>query len=328
MRNHIGLIMIALYCGAFVSCKKEKSSTTGWNYNDEKWGSFEVAEAQPQETGPNLVYVAGGTFSMGQTEQDVTFEADAMPRKTTVSSFYMDETEVKNLDYREYLHWIGRVFIDYPQVYEQALPDTLVWRDPLAYNEPFVRYYFRHPAYQNYPVVGVSWVQAAKYCEWRTDRVNEYILIREKIIEKNPDQMNEENFNTEAYLSEQYDPVTKRPIKNPSGEERRVRMEDGILLPEYRLPTEAEWEYAALALPGNAVYENVNTRRMYPWNGYTHRMEEGKYKGKFRANFQRGAGDLQGVASDLNDQGAIPTPVVSYWPNEFGLYNMAGNVSE
>ena len=78
----------------------------------------------------------------------------------------MDETEVKNLDYREYLYWISRVFDEYPEVYQRALPDTLVWRSKLAYNEPYVEYYFRHPAYQDYPVVGVNWLQANDYCAW------------------------------------------------------------------------------------------------------------------------------------------------------------------
>ena len=68
--------------------------------------------------------------------------------------------------------------MSYPEVYNKALPDTLVWRDKLGYNEPFVTHYLRHPAYKNYPVVGVSWIQANDYCIWRTDRVNERILNR------------------------------------------------------------------------------------------------------------------------------------------------------
>ncbi len=59
----------------------------------------------------------------------------------------------------------------------KALPDTLVWRDELDYNEPYINNYLRHPAFNNYPVVGVSWEQANDFCKWRTDRVNEKILI-------------------------------------------------------------------------------------------------------------------------------------------------------
>ena len=60
----------------------------------------------------------------------------------------------------------------------------------MAYNEPYVDYYLRHPSYRDYPVVGVNWLQATNFCAWRTDRVNEQILIREGIIIPNPNQQN------------------------------------------------------------------------------------------------------------------------------------------
>jgi len=164
---------------AFSSCRQDASPTTGWEYNQPRNGGFEVVPYAEQETGPGLVLIEGGTFVMGRTEQEVPYSWDNLPRRVTVSSFYMDQTEVRNLDYLEYLYWIHRVFgTDFPMVYRKALPDTLVWRSPLAYNEPYVEYYLRHPAYRDYPVVGVSWKQANDYCACRTDRVNEYILIR------------------------------------------------------------------------------------------------------------------------------------------------------
>src|SRR5687768_5185861 len=95
------LVALAGFAVMSASCKKEKSTTTGWNYNDTKWGGFEKARYKEQETGPNLVYIPGGTFTMGMFEQDVTYEADALPRRITVSDFYMDETEVANIDYLE-----------------------------------------------------------------------------------------------------------------------------------------------------------------------------------------------------------------------------------
>jgi formylglycine-generating enzyme len=115
---------------------------------------------------------------------------------------------------------------------------------------------------------------------------------------------------------------------DPNNETRKVRMEDGILLPKYRLPTEAEWEYAALSLIGNSVDERIYERRIYPWNGHHTRNPDGAERGKMMANFVRGRGDMMGVAGALNDNADITAPVLSYWPNDFGLYCMAGNVNE
>lgn len=323
----VATLLLITSCGGR---KKGVSPTTGWAYNDPDNGGYEVKEMYDQPTGPGLVFIEGGTFTMGRVEQDVQYDWNAVPRRVTISSFYMDETEVRNVDYREYLFWISRVFKDMPQVYKKALPDTLVWRTKLGYNEPYVMYYFRSPAYNNYPIVGVNWLQASDYCLWRTDRVNENILVDWDVLSQDPNQLGAENFNTDAYLAGQYVGLVNQnlPDLNPNKEERPVRMEDGILLPHYRLPSEAEWEFAASALIGNSYDERIYERRLYPWNGHNVRNDVVKHRGKMRANFIRGRGDYMGTAGDLNDNAPIPGKVDSYWPNDYGLYCMAGNVSE
>ena len=327
-------VLLLSSCSLFKKKKgdSEVSSTTGWRYNDPDNGGFEVAVGADQKTGPGLVLIEGGVFRMGRVQQDVMFDWNNVPRTVTVSSFYMDETEVKNVDYREYLYWLRRVYQASPEVYRNHLPDTLVWRSPAGFNDPYVEYYFRHPSYNNYPVVGVSWVKASDYCLWRTDRVNEQILIDEGELNFDPNQLNENNFNTEAYLARLYDGAVNdkglRPDLSGANTTRKTNFEDGILLPRYRLPTEAEWEFAAYALKGNTFEERVYERRIYPWDGHNVRNSSQKYRGEMMANFVRARGDYMGVAGSLNDNGAITVDVKSYWPNDYGLYCMAGNVNE
>ncbi|MDZ4824632.1 MAG: SUMF1/EgtB/PvdO family nonheme iron enzyme [Flavobacteriales bacterium] len=331
------LPLIALV-SMLASCGKERSGATGWSYNDKESGGYQRMPYLEQETGPGLVLVEGGRFTMGRVEDDVMYSWDNIPRTVTVSSFYMDETEVTNQYWLDYLHWLGLVYGEsYPELVNRALPDTLVWREKMSFMDPYVEYYLRHPAYQDYPVVGVSWLQANDFCAWRTDRVNEIILIREGLFIHSPTaQLDEEHFNTDSYLAGQYEPAEKAADgildMNPKSSTgyRNVRMEDGILLPRYRLPTEAEWEYAAWGMIGNSFQELITERKYYPWNGHYVRNDDngGKFFGTIRANFVRGQGDYMGVAGYLNDNADVTAPVFAYPPNDYGLYNMAGNVSE
>lgn len=350
MKRLLGLNGFLLFAGIAVlsSCGGQKSSNlvsskTGWNFNDSKMGGFDVPKYEGQYIGPGLTFVEGGRFTMGQTEEDLTYENNNNPRTVSVSSFFMDETEVSNVQYREYLYWTTRIYgSDYPELVNKTLPDTQCWRKALQFNEPMVDMYFRHAAYNNYPVVGVTWEQANQYCKWRTDRVNELILIQRGYLKKNAFQVAEDNFNVKTYVAGQYEGkagIKKKDIDPTGTKNRNVRYEDGILTADYRLPTEAEWEYAALAYRGRNPEpdskrrrgeEVVTDRQVYPWgdNLSTREGERNAYQGMQLGNFKRGNGDQMGVAGGLNDNADRPAEVYAYKPNAFGLYNMAGNVSE
>lgn len=317
-----------------VGCsKKGGSSTTGWNYNDPKWGGYEVSDNSAQGTAPGLVFIEGGSFVMGHVTEDTRYRWDNSAHTVTVSSFYLDECEVSNRDYREFVYWMNRAYgEEYRDKVIAIMPDTAAWRDKLAWREGFVDYYFQSPSYDEYPVVGVSWEQASSYCIWRTDRLNEKILVDRGILMLDQENLGTNAFQTDVYLAGRYEGEVRHGLTdlNPAagGEERQVRKTDGILYPYYRLPTEAEWEFAALGLIGNTYDERIVEHKTYPWAGQSLRSANKKYYGQFLANFKRSRGDAMGVAGNLNDGWDYTCPVKWYFPNDYGLYNMAGNVSE
>jgi gliding motility-associated lipoprotein GldK len=284
-----------------------------------------------------MVYVPSGTLTIGQSDQDVFSTHTQRPKTISISGFFMDDTEVTNNEYRQMVYWVrdsiahlmmddvyeddfGNERIDWeyeldytteelddmfyqgdqklnnferamdakqlkytykwidwkkaahnPDVVRSSLlkeetvsvfPDTLVWiRDfAYSYNEPFTRNYFWHPAFDDYPVVGVNWKQAKAFSHWRTHLWNSF----------KGDQPNTE---------------------------------------EFRLPTETEWEWAARG--GRDIAP-------YPWGGYYIRNA----KGCLLANFKPGRGNYP------EDGGFYTVKADAYFPNDYGLYNMAGNVSE
>jgi gliding motility-associated lipoprotein GldK len=295
---------------------------------------------------PGMVYVPPGTFHMGPSDEDINYTFTARNKQVSISGFWMDATEITNNDYRMFTNWVrdsiagklmgyvkqgadGVEYLDWPKVktikwddkatlekidamivtpdnrvfgkkeldakkmlyhletfdYAAAAsnsdpnvprsafiikkdvpiyPDTLVWiRDfAYSYNEPMAKQYYSHPAFGNYPVVGINWKQATAFCEWRTQYLNSYLTAHKKSSETN-----------------------------------------------FHLPTEAQWEYAA---------RGGRSQSPYPWGGPYLRNR----KGCLLANFKPGRGNYP------EDGGFYTVRADAYWPNDFGLYCMAGNVSE
>jgi len=293
-----------------------------------------------------MVYVPPGTFHMGPSDEDVNYNFSARNREISIMGFWMDATEITNNEYRQFVIWTrdslaavqlgyirqsndgdtaidwkkaaaikwgdkgtleklsplmltpdnrlygkmeidpdkivynvqgfdlkeaakienkGRPRKDFIYKYNQPVyPDTLCWmRDfSYSYNEPMTKRYFSHPAYGNYPVVGVNWKQAVAFCHWRTKYLNSWLMKNKKATES-----------------------------------------------DFRLPTEAEWEYAA---------RGGRSQSMFPWGNYYLRNK----KGCLLANFKPGRGNY------VEDGGFYTVRADAYWPNDFGLYNMSGNVSE
>lgn len=292
-----------------------------------------------------MVYVKPGTFHMGPSDEDVNYSYTSRNRQVSISGFWMDATEITNNEYRQFTNWVrdsiaakklnmiktvaGKEYVDWKKaatikwgdaatmtrleemmipegdrlfgvleidpnklVYQSEIfdyqaaasnknriksrkeyiikqeipvyPDSLSWvRDfSYAYNEPMAKKYFNHPAYGNYPVVGVNWKQATAFCEWRTNYLNSYLKSKKRASES-----------------------------------------------DFRLPTEAQWEWAA---------RGGRTQAPYPWGGPYIRNQ----KGCLLANFKPGRGNY------AEDGGLYTVRADAYWPNDFGLYNMAGNVAE
>lgn len=353
----VKLLLSLVIIVGFTSCSKKSNSktastATGWKINDKKGGFQYNSKFKKQEAAPGMIMVEGGTFTMGKVQDDVMHDWNNTPNQQHVQSFYMDETEVTNKMYMEYLDWLKTVYPpeeeNYKNIYVGASPDTLVWRNRLGYNETMTNNYLRHPAYGDYPVVGVNWIQAVEFSKWRTDRVNESILEKQGYLKKDAkvlDVKAESTFSTETYLN--------APSKTFGGDEKVVlkgrkgslakpkggkdakqpknvyaQRSSGLINPEYRLPTEAEWEYAAAADVGQREYNIYKGQKKYPWSGSYTRSGKRRVKGDQLANFKQGKGDYGGIAG-WSDDGADITQVVKYYPpNDFGLYDMAGNVAE
>jgi formylglycine-generating enzyme len=329
---------------ALASCGKFGKSSKGLP-NDGQLHGVALSKKYVMPKPPGMVYVPPGTFHMGPSDEDINFAYTARNKQVSINGFWMDATEITNAEYRQFVYWVrdsiaaklmgfvknvdgvdyvdwkkaqtikwsdkatvekvdqlifspenrifGRKEIDasklvfHSDVFDikeaakrenagrprsqfinkkdvRIYPDTLVWiRDfSYSYNEPMTKRYFSHPAFNNYPVVGVNWNQATAFCEWRSNLLNSMLESKNRATES-----------------------------------------------DFRLPTEAEWEYAA---------RGGRSQSMFPWGNYYLRNR----KGCLLANFKPGRGNYP------EDGGFYTVRADAYWPNDFGLYNMAGNVAE
>ncbi|HEY8400137.1 MAG TPA: gliding motility lipoprotein GldK [Cytophagaceae bacterium] len=208
-----------------------------------------------------------GTFHMGQADQDVPASQINLNKQVTIGGFYMDETEITNNEYRQFIDVMLSDSVDVlgqEYIMTELYPDTTVWVRDFSHHmgDPMMEYYYAHPAFDEYPVVGVDWFAAKYFCEWRTKHMNDW------------------------------------------------RASQGLWkMPNFRLPSEAEWEYAA---------RGGRDMAKYPWgNPYIRNA-----KGCMLANFKPGRGNY------YDDGFMYSSPVASYFSNDFGLYDMAGNVAE
>lgn len=214
-----------------------------------------------------MVTIPAGTFHMGQADQDVAATQINFNKQITIGGFYMDDTEITNNEYRQFMEAIvldSAQVVGEDEIMELYYPDTTVWVKDFTHHmgDPLMVYYYSHPAFDDYPVVGVSWEAAQYFSRWRTNHLNAY------------------------------------------------REGNGLFpMPNFRLPSEAEWEYAA---------RGGRDMAKYPWGGPYIRNS----KGCMLANFKPGRGNY------FDDGFAYTAPVASYFANDYGLYDMSGNVAE
>jgi len=214
-----------------------------------------------------MVVCPSGTFHMGQADEDVSHSRANMNKQVTIGGFYMDDTEITNNEYRQFVQAMltDSSALGVDVIMKEYYPDTTVWVRDFSHHmgDPMMEYYFAHPAFDDYPVVGVDWFAAKKFCEWRTQFLNDY----------------------------------------------RVNQANLFRMPDFRLPSEAEWEYAA---------RGGRDMAKYPWgNPYIRNS-----KGCMLANFKPGRGNY------YDDGFMYSSPVASYFANDYGLYDMSGNVAE
>ncbi|OYW19681.1 MAG: gliding motility-associated lipoprotein [Sphingobacteriales bacterium 12-47-4] len=297
---------------------------------------------------PGMVYIPQGTFHMGPSDEDPSYSFSARNRSISISGFWMDATEITNNEYRQFVWWVrdsvaatelkylkpgkdGKEYVDWAKM------KTLKWNDPKVLEElgqtklilpPDDRIFGKMEINPNeivYQVERFDLKEAAK-------RENAGIP-RSKFIDRYPVRVYPDTLVWIRDFAYSYnEPMTKRYFSHPSFGNYPVvgvnwkqadafcnwrtlylntflNSKNRAQESDFRLPTEAQWEYAA---------RGGRSQSMFPWGNYYTRNK----KGCLMANFKPGRGNYP------EDGGFYTVRADAYWPNDFGLYNMSGNVAE
>jgi sulfatase modifying factor 1 len=356
--KQIYFLLVLLACGVVCGCGSSGSDSRGELRPPPR-------KAFRAEIPYGMVYIPGGSFLMGQTDQDVTFAQITQNKQVTIPPFFMDQTEITNSQYKMFVTWVrdsiaitnylnddkyyikpkgaaaananGRKYIDWAKVTRMPIwsntnkskpnpnasklqgmfyqgDDRLFDRDELDIR--ILRY--------NYSTTVLS--EAAHYRNDKTKKRSDFIL--RDTVPVYPDTlvwlsdfsyaanepMVQGYFSHPAYRNYPVVGVTWRQARAFNNWRTRYNeaYKDKIKQPHrqpYALPTDAEFEYAAR---GGRLGTD------YPWGGPYIKNA----KGCLQANFKPGRGNY------TDDGGTYTVNVRSYFPNDYGLYNMAGNVSE
>lgn len=260
----------------------------------------------------NLLFVEGGTFNMGQdAENDIV-------RRVTVSSFYIDATEVSNKEYRSFVNYLKKQDSNKAK---EMLPDTSIWircTKP-ALGAQLAKDYFRRQAFDYYPVVGVSWVQATAFMTWKSDQYNEQLAIK--------------NGCWTSEFQEKYTFSTKEFLAGNYHEKEGKEVPECLntLYPNYRLLSEAEWEFAAWALIGKQELTNEGTVRNQVFNPLTTEGKDKHHKkavDKYRKLVLQHARKHPLPSYYEIEKYKLPKSIFEGEVNNYGVYNLNHNVSE
>jgi sulfatase modifying factor 1 len=239
-----------------------------------------------KELEKSLKLIPAGSFHYGQSDSDVPYPNLTRSRVIKVDSFYIFNHEVTNGEYQAFIKDIQSKDTTF---YKQMLPDTLVWRDRYSYSEPMVDYYFRHPAYRNYPVLGVSYEQAEHYCKWLT----------QKYLSENKRKFKRVEFKLPTIAEWTYAAMGSMELSRFPWKGNSMQDKDGKWMAKFRV------------IPQDGIgYEIIPVQKL-----------DGKieYRKMLTASGWFGASDMDHW---------IVAPVKSYPANGYGLYDMAGNVEE